>query len=504
MSKPKKKENSGESDISSHKRHKKELIPPLLQLPKLAHSAWIHDRLPEMLWAVLVVGNLERDKVLDFFRYVGKYVSTNREFFDVTLTGIGKLPSEKVRSFLKHMLGWSEEIPIILRPLRLYPEIPFSDIWNELLEEPVPEEDWRKVSEGITKTYNHQSQEATDCRWIKVLCFMHGGKMRFQKSMEERVKEIFEYPNYGDMKKVIPTIRAIEISLHNDNLTWSKFFWRHNYTSTDCVPEEIYNKKIKSRQEKLSKEIENTRKHFVDETKRVRDDLITHFFEPVGDTQVDTRRETSFGLALYGLTFFTEIVFYSVPSSITGRIALRSLVEVYITFKYLLKKEQEEPKIWDDFHNYGTGQSKLIYLKLKEMTKQSKCVEIDELDVIVNEDRWVEFIPINIGLWGNSDLRKMSEYADVKEIYDLYYNYTSGFVHGTRGALRESVYQMCLNPLHRFHRIPLFDLPLMPSVTSDSVEIVNRILDCLNTAYPSFNSRVKLPEDKEKVKSKEK
>jgi hypothetical protein len=138
------------------------------------------------------------------------------------------------------------------------------------------------------------------------------------------------------------------------------------------------------------------------------------------------------------------------------------------------------------------------------MTKQSKCVEIDELNIIVNEDRWVEFIPINLGQWENSDLRKMSEYADVKEIYDLYYNYTSGFVHGTRGALRESVYQKCLNPLHRFHRIPLFDLPLMPSVTSDSVEIVNRILDCLNTAYPSFNSRVKLPEDKEKVKSKEK
>lgn len=501
MSEPKNKKNTGESDISSHKRYKKKLTPPLLQLP-ITHSSWIHDRLPEMLWAILIINNLERNKALDFFRYIGKYVSTKQEFFDVTLTGIGKLPSEKTKSFLKYMLDWSKEIPVILRPLRIYPEIPASDVWNKLLEKPVPEEDWKKVSEGVVKTYNHQSQEATDCRWVKVLCSILGGKIKFSKSMEEAVKGVLEYPNYGNMEKVRPTIRAMEIQLHNDDLTWSKFFWKHNYTSTDCVPEERYNKKIKSRQEKLSKEIENTRKHFIEETKRVRGDLITHFFKSVDDTQVDTRRETSFGLALYGLTFFTEIILYNVPSSITGRISLRSLIEVYITFKYLLKKEQEEQKIWDDFHNYGTGQTKLIYLKLQELTKQSKCVEMDELKMIVNEDRWAEFIPINLGQWGNSDLRKMSEYANVKETYDLYYNYTSGFVHGTRGALRESVYQMCLNPLHRFHRIPSFDLPLMPSVTSDSVEIVNKILGCLNTSYPSFNSRIRLP--KEKVKSKKK
>jgi hypothetical protein len=85
----------------------------------------------------------------------------------------------------------------------------------------------------------------------------------------------------------------------------------------------------------------------------------------------------------------------------------------------------------------------------------------------------------------------MAEYADVKEVYDLYYNYTSGFVHGTRGALRESVYQQCLNSLHRFHRIPSFSHPLMMSVLNDSVETVNKILECLDEAYPPFKERIK-------------
>ncbi len=493
MSKSKKESYDKESKISSHKHIKNKLIPPLLQIPKLTPSPWIHDRLPEMIWAALIVGNTERKKALDVFRSIGKYVSTNQKYYDVTLTGIGKLTPSEIKTFLNHLLNWSEEMPVVLRPLRLYPEIPASDIFNDLLEDPVPKEDWKKISESIRKTFDHQSQEATDCKWIKVLCFMLGGKLKFQKNMEETVKEIIEYPNYGDLRKVRPTIRALEISLQNKDLTWPTYFWRHNYISTDCIPEEAFSEKIKSRQVELSQEMQNMRKHLIDETKRIRDDIITYFFESVDDTRVDTRRETSFGLTLFGLTFFTEIVLYNISCSITGRIALRSLIEVYITFKYLLKKEQEESEIWDDFHNYGTGQSKLIYLKLKVISKQSRCIELNELNKIVNEDQWVEFTPINLGQWGKSDLRTMSIYANVKDIYDRYYNYTSGFVHGNKGALRESVYQMCLNPLHRFHRIPLFDLTLMPSVTLDSVEIVNEILNCLNTAYPPFNSRIKLP-----------
>lgn len=499
-----------ETDLSSHRRHKKELIPPFLDIPNLTHSSWIHDKLPEMLWAILVVSNLERDKALDFFRYIGNFVCTNQDFSDVTLTGIGKLSPENAILFLNYMFDWSEKIPIILRPLRLYSEIPAFDIWNELLEESVPNEDWDKLSNAVQKTFFHQSQEATDCQWIKILCLIRGGKITIPSNMGEILKEIIEYPHYGDIKRAMPTIRAMELALRgmetawsDGDLTWAKKFWEHNYTCTDCIPEEIYNQKIKIRQEEFSKELSDARKHFVDETTRVRNALTTHFFESVGDTRVIPRHETSFGLALYGLIIFTEIIFYSVSSSITGRVALRLLIEVYITFEYLLKKEQESTEIWDDFHNYGTGQTKLIYLKLKELTQQSKCIELDELYLIVNEDKFVEFIAINLGQWGNSDLRKMSEYAGIKEIYDLYYNYTSGFVHGTRGAIRESVYQKCLNPLHKYHRIPQFNLPLMPSVTLDSTEVVNKILECLNTAYPSFDSRIKLPEDKEKSKSKE-
>mgnify|MGYP001602887187 CR=1 FL=1 len=418
MAEQEKKKDTGETKLSDHKRHKKELIPPMLQIPNRKPSSWIHNRLPEMLWAVLVIGNMEREKSLNFFRYIGKYVSKNKDCFDVTISGISKLPPEKAKEFIKHMISWSEEISQILRPLKFYTEMPASEIWNDQLQEPVPDEDWKKVLNGVNKTYNHQSQEATDCRWVKLICFILGGKLKFPSNMREVVKEIFEYPNYGDMRGVRPSIRSSEISLTNDDLSWPKYFWKRNYDSSDCLPEELFSKKIKLRQEELSNEIEVTRDHFLSEIKRVRGVLINHFFKSVDDTTVNPRRENSFGLALYGLVFFTEIIFYSSPSSITGRVALRSLVELYINFKYLLKKEQEEPKIWDDFHDYGTGKAKLIYLKLKEIGNSTKCIHLNELESMVNEDIWVEFTAIHLGQWGNSDLRKMSEYADIFSDFD--------------------------------------------------------------------------------------
>ena len=132
-----------------------------------------------------------------------------------------------------------------------------------------------------------------------------------------------------------------------------------------------------------------------------------------------------------------------------------------------------------------------IYLKLKESGYKVSSIEIDEIDSFANEDRSVEFVPINLGHWDSTNLRAISEEVELEPIYDKYYNYTSGFKHANWGAVRESVYQKCLNPLHRFHNMPAIGLPLMPSVTADAIEITNCILKCLSQAYPKFNYRLK-------------
>lgn len=93
----------------------------------------------------------------------------------------------------------------------------------------------------------------------------------------------------------------------------------------------------------------------------------------------------------------------------------------------------------------------------------------------------------------------ISEEVGLKELYDKYYSYTSGYMHANWGAIRESVYQKCFNPLHRFHKVPIYDLPLMPSVTADAMNITNSILDCLSEAYPEFNPRLTELDKEEKT-----
>ena len=483
------------TDLSKHKKQKKVLIPPFLQIKNLKTESWLNERLPEMLWAVLIIGNIERKEALDFFRYLANFIKENPECYDITITGISKLKVNKRKEMLKIMMSYSEEIRDILSALLLFKNLPSYDDWKNDLNDPIPKEDWLKISRGVVKTFNHQSEEATDCRWLKVLCALISGKLNFPVGAVDEIRGIFEYPNYGDLRYIRPLIRSTEIVPFKEAVeeknNWASDFWQYCFNETVCVPEEQYDKKIKSRSSKFKKEIEIVRKHYIDETKKIRHELIKHFFNTMQTTTIDSRYEGSFGLAIYGLTLFIEIIFYKVSFSITSRIVLRALVETYIIFKYLLKKEKQDPNIWDSFRDYGIGQIKLIFLKQKELKSKINCIDIEEIDYIANEDKWVEFIPINLGNWNTSDLRTMSMEAKLKDLYDKFYNYTSGYTHANWGAVRESIYQKCLNPLHRFHRIPRQNLPLMLSITNDAIKIVNDILKCLSIAYPNFYFRLK-------------
>ena len=508
MSNDEKEERKNESKLSDHKQFKKELKPPLLQI-NMTPSSWIDERLPEILWAVLVIGNIERETALNFFRHIANYVSKNQDCYDVTLTGINKFNEDKRKEFIRIATSWSDEIKTALRPLLLFPDLPAISDWKNSLDAPVVKDDWQKLSKGVSKTFWHQSEEATDCRWIKFLCQIAGGKVKFSSAIEginDTLKGVLEYPNYGDLRHIRPFIRASEIGTPVDPKSkdspseWSQNFWQYCFDQTGCIPEEAVRERIKNRQKTLSEEMENARKHYFKETVEVRNKLIDHFFATSKTSAINSRHEGSFGIALYGLTLFIEIIFYRAPLSITGRVALRSLVEAYITFKYLLQKEKEEARIWDDYRCYGTGQLKLLYLKLKEMGQEISSIKIDDLDYLANEDKWIEFVPINLGHWDSINLRKISEEVGLKELYDKYYSYTSGYMHASWGAVRESVYQKCINPLHRFHRIPTYDLPLMPSVTDDAREITNYILECLSEAYPKFDFRLTKSDNKKEEK----
>ena len=72
QSKSKRKERSY-SAVDEHRREGKKLIPPLLNLPNLKPASWINDRLPEVLWAAILISHLPRELALAHFRRVADF-----------------------------------------------------------------------------------------------------------------------------------------------------------------------------------------------------------------------------------------------------------------------------------------------------------------------------------------------------------------------------------------------------------------------------------------------
>jgi hypothetical protein len=119
-------------------------------------------------------------------------------------------------------------------------------------------------------------------------------------------------------------------------------------------------------------------------------------------------------------------------------------------------------------------------------------VDLDRLEALANEDKWVEFTDINLGAWSSQNLRTMAIEANLKDVYDCYYDICSGYTHGHWSAAREAAFVMCTNPLHRFHKIPSPINFGLRSVLPDAISLVNRMMDELNKIYPGLEHRINL------------
>jgi hypothetical protein len=468
--------------IDKHKLVAKTLIPPMATLPQLKPVSWLNDRMPEMLWAALLITRLVRENALAIFRGLADLAFQVRETvseWDCTQTAIAGMPVD-VRTQIIRFLCTEPEWRESLRPLLLLKQLPGRDAWQAIIgEEPVVD-DWHYLKCAVAATLDHQSESSTDCRWVRVLTKIAAGKMRFRSSMKELVEEVIHYPHQGDLHKVRPTIRSMEGgigSLTEKTSEWPKLFWGECLSGTSC---ELPPPKSAVELPPLGTTPEVVRQTYAK--------LVQHAGKSASTTAIDAKHDAVFGIAFYSLAVLLELLQIGIGSAILGRMGMRCLVECYVTLAYLLGKNS--PELWKKYRNYGAGQAKLSFLKLADDPSQVTFATANTLRTLANEDMWEELLEIGLGHWSGSDLRKMSEEAGVKTEYDKFYSWTSGFVHGQWGAIRDSVFCTCQNPLHRLHRIPRPEARHLEDVVPDAAYLVDRILTLLDRTYPSFASRV--------------
>lgn len=472
------------STIPQHQQIGKQLIPPMMQLSNMKLVSWANQRLPEYIWLALIVVLKDREDALDTIRKAITYLlrmPEEKRPRDLSLTELARIDPDFLDNFLSYLVNELDEREV-LRPLIVFSEFPGAENWKKQLEiSDASDSDWEKLSITVSRCLFHQSQESTDCRWARVCYYVLLGRLRLPT--KELIDEILDYPHYGDMRKVRPSIRAsegaLDMTVEDHSSPWPDQFWNQCMIETPCWY--LYEQK--------KKEGINT-EGIKEQINIIIDELILHSHQSRSTTAVDPKHDTIFGAAIYSLRLIEELIKNDLRTTITGRMIIRTLTEVYITLAYLSEKNEEQ--LWLTYRNYGAGQVKLAFLKLDEIESPPKFIEIETLSNLADEDVWKEYLNINLGHWENTNLRKMSDTAKIKDDYDKYYNWTSGFVHGHWGAIRNSVYETCGNPLHRLHRILKDNSNDLGDVTNDAIILCNKISEIVNKEYPEFKPRIEI------------
>ena len=468
--------SSSRTPVNKHRRTGKTLIPPAISAmgEKLQFTSWMNDRLPEMLWAALIFASTERRQAFREFGRIFDFVAHHErktELKFLTLSNFGDLDVE-LRKELIEVITANPTTSRALSTLLMFDGLPAKSEWEACL--PSDNESLPLLMTAVGETLFQQSPGATDCRWVFVTGVAATGQMSVDPSLRDYVERMTKYPELEPGAPEGASVRATEGGLAGfmlPKLEWPEIFWREAWEKSPCfklaTPSPNEQVQPSTTQQAINDLIESLERHWNQ----------TH-----STTAVDAKHDAVFGMAFYVLRILTEMMGIGISNGILSRVGLRTIFEIRINLKHLTDKSDSE--LWKRWREYGAGQAKLSSLKLDDIQEPPKYLDAERIESIASEDLWEELRTINIGHWASGDLRKISEETQLKDLYDQYYPWTSSHTHGMWGAIRESSFQTCGNPLHRLHRYP--ERYLLKDCLYDAVTLVDEILEHLDNEYPSF------------------
>ena len=469
------------SSISAHKRRGKKLVPPAVvafENLNAQHVSWMNDRLPEMLWVSLIFASVDREEAFAELNRILEFISKHprrADMKDLTLSGISRL-DEEPRSELISAITANPRTARAMASLTIVDSLPGREDW--LSKVPSGEQSVELLMSAVGGTLWHQSTMATDCRWLRVMGMAAASYLKIDPKLTDFVEDMGSYPNLEPGCPEGATVRATEIAFVSDlpaDRSWPKEFWTEAWEKSPCielvVPNDAVDVSVSTTRERLQGVLTALEEHWNK----------THL-----TTEIDAKHDAVFGMAFYSLRVIREMMSFGMSGGILARLGLRTLLEMRINLKYLV--DQNDVARWQEWRKYGAGQAKLSSLKVDDFQEPPQFIDLESLESIASEDMREEFVTIDFGSWTGADLRKISEQVSVKETYDKYYPWASSYSHAMWGAVRESSYRICANPLHRLHRYP--EEQALEDCLYDAVILVDEILGLVDAEYPSFTPRL--------------
>lgn len=480
MAKKKRKSGHGHSGVlPGHARHRRTLIPPLMQFgPRREHS-WHDEMLPDFLWIALMLGERsDWGAVYSALDVVDRYVPAGPRFADGRLSAFELVPAagrNAARAALQN------ETPHALpdqfgHALGLHPDCPARWLYVDWIADREPD-----LSVGIpllrSLIQDHVDKFSVRATRLRMAAFSRRvthGKLSHPGT---GVFELFpKYPgglSTRDQRQVESALRAIWLNLfgqetaeHPEVLDWPRKFWRRNRELVSCVIRfERKERQVTDEDGPLDPEplmqLSDMRA-VLDALDDLGDRLRTEqraFFE---NPDADEQNAVLLGLAsrMYRLLY----AFLERPSAWTPEssgLHLRPLVDARILTGWLITRD--DPAIFAAYREYGLGRLKLlrdhIRADLGEQLDEAVRGMLEHLDQRVNLERDEAFQPVQIGAFADISPRTMAIEAELKREYDLSYAPLSSSNHGEWPTVRDNDTLLCAEPLHRNHRVGAFRPP---------------------------------------------
>ena len=202
------------------------------------HASWINDRLPEMLWASLILASFRRQDAFAEFNRILEFVSNHArkaDMRDLTLTGISRLEAEPREEFIS-AITVNPKTARAMASLTMFDSLPGREEWESKV--PISGQSVDLLMSAVGGTLWHQSTAATDCRWLRVMGMAAAGYLKIHPKLTEFVEIMGSYPDLEPGCPEGATVRATELAFVADlpsDRSWPKEFWAEAWKKYSCI-----------------------------------------------------------------------------------------------------------------------------------------------------------------------------------------------------------------------------------------------------------------------------
>lgn len=493
--------------LAKHRQQGKVLASPFGGLPNLRANPWLRDQFPDYLWVCWhLAGQVDRGRstvvaamnlVNEVLDQVMGNTAGERPVFDGSLTSWELLDPparQPVLDALRDRGVYELVAPNeFAQVLGMYPSAPGSWLlapWQTregFRMDPAVAE--RALARVIIDGADGRGVVATQAKMLSFRGFLVARKIQFSLEIET-VGLLKGWPdelNADERERVESFVRAAfgatsAMTVDEEGsgrLAWARRFWQSNWGIYPCRTT------IEGEDDLDPAHIENAVAAFVERVNAQWDRFHTIASSVDPDLYDPDRYEVLTGLTARSLRIVSAAI--QSPAQWThehSAASIRALVETLINITWLTARE--ESALYERFKEFGRGRLKLLKLHWEEYADSLDEVpatvqsHIEDLDRLVNQDVDEEFQNIDLGgTFAGIDARKMAHEVGLEREYRLGFAPSSSDAHGEWSHLERYALVRCLNPSHRWHRVPRESIlpEVRPEVVTSMLEYVDRVID---------------------------